>query len=121
MLILLNTTKTMNLSAPVPSPLNVTEPCQMKLARLLADKVSRMNCSQLKELMLLSTKLANETRENAVCWGLKDNPKIPALFAFTGLCSMQNGSNESGRRMTKESCPWVMSRVKPNPMMLCAI
>lgn len=33
MLLLLNTTKTMNLSASVPSRLKVTEPCQLESAR----------------------------------------------------------------------------------------
>ena len=85
MLLLLNTTKTMNLGAPVPSLLKVTEPSQMKLARLLADKISKMSQFQLAELMSLSEKLAAETKANATLWGLGDRPKIPAVFGFTGL------------------------------------
>ena len=85
MLLLLNSTKTMNLNAPVPSCLKVTEPRQLKLARVLAEKVSIMDRSELRELMSLSEKLAVETMANATLWGLDGRPKIPAVFGFTGL------------------------------------
>jgi len=85
MLLLLNTTKTMNLNASIPSCLKVTEPGQLEQARLLADRLSRMGRSQLIDLMSVSNKLAEETMVNAALWGVKDRPKIPALFGFTGL------------------------------------
>jgi uncharacterized protein len=85
MLFLLNTTKTMNLSASVPSDVKATEPCQLEFARLLADKIAKMSCYQLKERMSLSDKLASETRDNAALWGMDHRLKIPALFGFTGL------------------------------------
>ncbi|WP_300456694.1 YaaA family protein [Desulfobacula sp.] len=85
MLLLLNTTKTMNLSAPVPHRLEVTEPLLMDQACRLADKLAKMSRAQLMHLMSLSEKLADETRANAVRWGREGRPKIPALFGFTGL------------------------------------
>jgi hypothetical protein len=85
MLLLLNTTKTMNLSASVPSRLEVTEPLLIEQAYRLADTLSKMSRVQLMHLMSLSEKLAGETMTNAACWGLDNRPKIPALFAFTGL------------------------------------
>lgn len=85
MLLLLNTTKTMNLNAPVLSGLNVTEPCMLERAQLLSGKISRISLSQLAELMSLSDKLAIETSANISLWGMDDRPKIPALFGFTGI------------------------------------
>lgn len=85
MLLLLNTTKTMNLNASVPKHLKTTEPSQLEKARFLAEKVFRMRRSQLADLMSLSDKLADETIANAALWGLDGRPKIPALFGFTGL------------------------------------
>ena len=85
MLLLLNTTKTMNTGAPIPPRLKGTEPRHMEQAARLAGRISKMNCSRLTELMSLSQKLADETRSNATRWGLKNSPRIPALFGFTGL------------------------------------
>ena len=85
MILLLNTTKTMDLTASVPTYLKVTEPQQMEMTRILADRISKISSSQLEKLMSLSTKLAIETRDNAALWGLKNRPQIPSIFAFTGL------------------------------------
>jgi uncharacterized protein len=85
MILLLNTTKTMDLTALVPAHLKVTKPQQMEMTSTLADRISKMSSSQLKKLMSLSAKLATETRDNAALWGLKNQPRIPSLFAFTGL------------------------------------
>jgi len=85
MLLLLNTTKTMNLTATVPSRQKVTEPRQLERARHLAAKLAPISRSGLAELMSLSEKLAAETRANAALWGREDRPQIPALFGFTGL------------------------------------
>ena len=75
----------MDLTASVPPFLKVTEPQQMEMTHILADKISKMSRSQLKKLMSLSEKLATETKENAALWGVKSRPQIPALFGFTGL------------------------------------
>ena len=85
MILLLNTTKTMDLNAMIPSHLETTEPDQMELARILAEKISKMSHSQLIKQMSISEKLAAETSSNAALWGRKSRPKIPALFCFTGL------------------------------------
>lgn len=85
MILLLNSTKTMNLNASVPPGLNLTQPRQMELAHMLAVKIAGMSRSRLADLMSLSENLAKETRNNAKLWGLADRPKVPALFAFTGM------------------------------------
>ncbi|PID80583.1 hypothetical protein CSB20_06795 [bacterium DOLZORAL124_64_63] len=85
MLLLLNSTKTMDLDAPVPPRLRTTEPRQLELARPLAAELAKMSRPQLIRLMGLSEKLADETRANAVLWGGRDRPTIPCLYGFTGL------------------------------------
>ncbi len=85
MILLLNTTKTMDLTAPIPPNLKVTEPRQMEMSHILTDKISKMSRSQLKKLMSLSEKLVAETKDNAIRWGGRDRPLIPSLFGFTGL------------------------------------
>ncbi len=85
MLLLLNSTKTMNLKASVPPGLTMTHPRQMELARILAAKIAGMSRTRLAALMSLSESLSKETRNNAKLWGLEDRPRIPALFAFTGM------------------------------------
>lgn len=85
MILLLNSTKTMDLTAPVPPFVKATEPQQMEMTRILADKISKMGRSQLKTRMFLSDKLATETKEHAALWGVKNRPQIPSIFGFTGL------------------------------------
>lgn len=85
MLFLLNTTKTMDLTVPLPARLAVTAPRQMAEARKLAGRLAELSRSELSSLMKLSDKLADETRANAALWGAESRPRIPALFAFTGL------------------------------------
>jgi len=75
----------MNLNSPAPPGIKETEPDQLEPARLLAGRISKLNCSQLAELMSLSDKLAAETKKNAVSWGKDNRPRLPALFCFTGL------------------------------------
>ncbi len=93
MLLLLNTTKTMNLDAAVPSGLKATGPRQMGQARLLAAKVAQMSRPQLIHLMALSAKLADTTRVNAALWGQVDRPEIPAIYGFTGLVYKSLGAS----------------------------
>jgi uncharacterized protein len=85
MLLLLNTTKTMNLKGSVPPGMDVTEPCFLDKAQLLTRKVSKMSTSQLADLMSLSDKLAAETFDKISLWGKDGQPQTPALFGFTGL------------------------------------
>ena len=100
MILLLNTTKTMDMSTPVPARLKISEPRQMAQAGKLAKLVARMNRSQLIKLMSLSEKLADETRANSALWGQADRPKIPAIYGFTGLLykSLDAGSLDGAQR-----------------------
>jgi len=101
MLLLLNTTKTMNMDAAVPPRLKTSEPRQMQQARLLAAKVAGMSRPQLVKLMSLSEKLADETKVNAALWGHTNRPEIPAIYGFTGLVYQSlnaGGFNAAERR-----------------------
>lgn len=85
MLLLLNTTKTMDVNAPVPPDIATTDPDLLKIARKLAGRISKMPHRQLAAFMSLSEKLAVETHEKFSLWGKAEQSKIPALFGFTGL------------------------------------
>ncbi len=100
MLLLLNTTKTMNMDSTVPARLKPTQPRQMDEACQLARLLAKLNRSQLTKLMSLSEKLADETRANSALWGQSDRPTIPAIFGFTGLLyqSLDAGSLDAPQR-----------------------
>jgi len=85
MLLLLNTTKTMDLSAPVLPDMAASDPALLETARKLVGRVSKMSPRQLAALMSISDKLAAETHEKFSLWGKTGQPKVPALFGFTGL------------------------------------
>ncbi len=85
MLLLLNTTKTMDSSAPVLPVLSTADPGLLATSQKLATKVSKMTPRQLAELMSISDKLAVETHEKFFLWGKPDQLKVPALFGFKGL------------------------------------
>ncbi len=85
MLLLLNTTKTMDISAQVPSGMTATDPGLLKTAQKLAGKVSKMSPRQLAALMSLSDKLAAHTHDKFSLWGTPGQPRVPALYGFTGL------------------------------------
>ncbi len=85
MLLLLNTTKTMDFSAPILPEMATAEPELLKTAQLLAGEVAKMTPRQLAELMSLSDKLVAETHDNFSLWGQSGQAKIPALFGFTGI------------------------------------
>ncbi|MBT3178687.1 MAG: YaaA family protein [Desulfobacula sp.] len=85
MLLLLNTTKTMDFSVPVLQDVVTSDPDLLRTAQILAGKVSKMTPQQLAELMSLSDKLATQTHERFSLWGKPGQSKIPALFGFTGL------------------------------------
>ncbi len=75
----------MECSAPVLPDMATADPKLIKTARKLAGKVSKMTSGQLAGLMSLSDKLAAETHEKYSLWGKTGQPKVPALFGFTGL------------------------------------
>lgn len=85
MLLLLNSTKTMDFSAPVLPDITTADPEMLKTAKNLAGVVSKLKPRQLAELMLLSDKLTAETHKKFSLWGKPEQLKIPALFGFTGL------------------------------------
>ena len=85
MLLLLNTTKTMDLSSTVLPEMATAEPELLNTAQLLVGEVAKMTSVQLVKLMSLSDKLAAETYDNFSLWGQSGQAKIPALFGFTGL------------------------------------
>ena len=85
MLLLLNTTKTMDFSTPVLPDMTTTDPDLLRTAQILAGKVAKMTPGQLAELMSLSDNLAAETHEKFSLWGKPGQSKTPALVGFTGL------------------------------------
>lgn len=85
MIILLNSTKTMDAAIAFPRTPRPTHPRQLAEATELADLLRPMSESGLGELMGLSARLAAETRAAAALWGQPGQPRAPALFAFTGL------------------------------------
>lgn len=85
MLILLNSTKTMDLNAEVPPRLVPTEPAHLETARQLAGPLARVSLSRLADLMDVKGKLADQTRADLAMWGKPGRVRKPALLAFTGL------------------------------------
>ncbi len=85
MLILLNSTKTMDLKADVPARLSPTEPVHLTEARELAGPLAKMSLTRLGDLMAVKGKLADQTRADLALWGQPERLRKPALLAFTGL------------------------------------
>jgi cytoplasmic iron level regulating protein YaaA (DUF328/UPF0246 family) len=85
MLLLLNSTKTMDFSVRALPDIATADPGMLKTAQKLAGKVSKLKPRQLAELMFLSDKLTAETHEKFSLWGKTGQSKVPALFGFTGL------------------------------------
>ncbi|MCB1182434.1 YaaA family protein [bacterium] len=85
MLVLLNSTKTMDPDAPVPARLSPTEPAFAAEAADLAARLARLGPRDLARQMGLGPRLVDETRAMLARWGAADEPRAPALFAFTGL------------------------------------
>jgi len=85
MLILLNSTKTMDLKVDVPGRLSPTEPVHLAEARELAGPLAKVSLARLGDLMAVKGKLADQTRADLALWGKKDRLRKPALLAFMGL------------------------------------
>jgi cytoplasmic iron level regulating protein YaaA (DUF328/UPF0246 family) len=85
MLILLNSTKTMDLTVVVPARLKTTEPAHLAVAELLAKPLAKVSLRKLTSLMGVQGKLADQTRADLVLWGKEGRTRKPALLAFTGL------------------------------------
>lgn len=85
MLILLNSTKTMDLRAKTPGRLKTTEPPFLDEARRLARPLAKISLARLDDLMGVRGKLADRTRADLALWGGEGRERRPALLAFTGL------------------------------------
>ncbi len=85
MLILLNSTKTMDLKVDVPGWLSPTEPIHLAEAGELAGPLAKVSLAWLGDLMAVKGKLADQTRVDLALWGKKDRLRKPAFLAFTGL------------------------------------
>jgi len=85
MIILLNTTKTLDTSRQAPTKITSSKPVFMQQARHLMTELATLNRDDLAGLMSLSEKLANETRADIALWGQPDRQESEAFFAFTGL------------------------------------
>ena len=85
MLILLNTTKTMDLACQMPKGLRATAPAFLEEAAGLVEPLKAKSPAALKKLMALSAPLADATKADLVRWGTSGNSSRPAMLAFTGL------------------------------------
>ena len=85
MILLLNSTKTMDLTVDVPRRLKSTEPVHLDTARQLAGPLARISLARLETLMGVKGKLADRTRADLALWGAEGRARRPALLAFTGL------------------------------------
>ncbi len=85
MLVLMNTTKTMDPQAPRPAGLRGTAPAFGGRAADLADALRPRSAAQLARLMGLSASLAESTRASFARFGADGNARTPALCMFTGL------------------------------------
>ena len=85
MLILLNSTKTMNLTVEVSGRLKTTVPPFLEEAGELARPLAKVSLARLDNLMGVKGKLADQTRADLALWGQVGRARRPALLAFTGL------------------------------------
>lgn len=85
MLILMNTTKTMDFAAEVPAGLRTTKPVFAGEAAELVGALRGKRPVELARLMGLSETLADAAKVDLARWGTRGNASRPALCAFTGL------------------------------------
>lgn len=86
MLLLVNSTRTMDLSAPVPPRLRGTEPVFAAEAADLVDRLRALGRGRRTRAMeATSAALADAAQAALARWGVPDRARRPALFAFTGL------------------------------------
>ena len=85
MKILLNTTKTMDVSAARPGGLRGTRPRLLDDANLLMSGLRDLDRADLAEVMDLSPALAATVGADLAVWGAPRRPRQAAVFAFTGL------------------------------------
>ncbi len=85
MKVLLNTTKTMNLTAPAPARVKCSTPVFQSSAQMIMAPLQKISQGRLAREMSLSDKLAAETKAITARWGTAGEPLAAAIYAFTGL------------------------------------
>jgi len=83
--VLLNTTKTMNMSALPKVKVQTRRPQFQAEAALLMQPLQKYSRARLAKEMALSPQLADETKAIIMGWGSQKEELAPALFAFTGI------------------------------------
>jgi cytoplasmic iron level regulating protein YaaA (DUF328/UPF0246 family) len=84
-LLLVNSTKTMDLAAGIPARLRVTEPRFAAEAEALTSTLRRLSPRELASVLGVSGRLRDAARADLAFWGTAGRSRRPALFAFTGL------------------------------------
>lgn len=85
MLVLMNSTKTMDLAGTAPARLTLTEPRFAATAAELVRPLRRLSRAKLAAAMALGPELARTTQTDLAVWGEDGRPAAPALATFTGL------------------------------------
>lgn len=84
-LLLLNSTKMMDLATPAPPRLRSRDPGMLPAATELVAALRRLRGRRWREIMAVSDRLADRARVDLARWGEADNPSRPAWYAFSGL------------------------------------
>ncbi|MCP4570726.1 MAG: YaaA family protein [bacterium] len=85
MLLLLNSTKLMDLDAPPLARLRPSVPVFQGTAEVLVNGLRGLSGRRWQQAMDVSDRLADTARGELARWGARDNPGRPAWYAFTGL------------------------------------
>ncbi|MFO7609648.1 MAG: YaaA family protein [Candidatus Krumholzibacteriia bacterium] len=85
MLLLVNSTKTMSLSGPLPARLRTSGPDFAAEATALVAALRALPPAALARAVGAEGDLADRARADLAFWGAAARPSRPALFAFTGL------------------------------------
>ena len=85
MLLLVNSTKSMDLQTPAPPRLRTSEPVFQEVAATLVDRLRRLRPAEQARTLELSERLADRVRVAHAQWGEAGNPSRPAWCAFSGL------------------------------------
>lgn len=84
-LLLLNSTKLMDLATPPPPRLRSTDPMMLPTATQLVAALRRLPGRRWQQIMEVSDRLADRARVDLARWGEAGNPVRPAWYAFSGL------------------------------------
>lgn len=85
MLLLLNSTKTMDLATPAPARQRCRPPLLEAEAATLVKALRRLPGGRWQRLMEVRDRLADRARADLARWGEPENPARPAWYAFSGL------------------------------------